>query len=113
MYKQTHKELINDIRIYIDHVKITAGKLPDESLHIQIADDNRKLHHFLTKFRNHMERDDHHTALILLCIVRRCMYKYLAYALRHDVDFRLGEAAFVLRDLEEYGLSLQVKEAVK
>ena len=113
MYKYTHKELTGIIRVYIDHVKIAAGKLDDEQARIQIADDNRKLHYYLNKFRNHVERDDYHTGLILLCIVRRNLYKYLAQALRADVDFKLGDAAFVLRDLEEFGHDLEVKEAIK
>lgn len=113
MYKQNHKELTGVIRIYIDHVKVMARKLDDEAVYTNLSDENRTLHHFLNKFRNHVERDDHHTALILLCIVRRCLYKYLAQALRSDVDFKLADAAFVLRDLELYAESLQIKEAIK
>lgn len=113
MYDHNYKDLINSIRLYIDHVKLEAVKLQDEGVVINIADSNRNIHYYLNRFRNHAGRDDHHTALILLCIVRRCLYRYLADALRADVEFNLSTAAFVLRDLEAHAERLEIKEAVK
>ena len=111
MYKYTsasHKDLTADIRNYIDHVNREASRLDDVEHRMKVADNNRQLHHHVKMFRNHAERDDYNTALIMLSICRARLYKYVAHALNSDVDFNLTQAAQLLNSIEEYAHTLQV-----
>ena len=112
MYKHTtnsYKDLTADIRNYIDHVNREAASLECVEDRMEVADNNRQLHHHVKMFRNHADRDDFNTALILLSICRTRLYKYVAHALHADVNFNLSHAAFLLNSIEEYAHTMQVK----
>lgn len=116
MYETTrlsYKILIADIRIYIDNIDRNSNQLEHRLKRIAIADSNRHLHHTLKMFRNHLERDDYNTALIMLAICRNKLYKYIAEAMLADVDFDISGAAGILNDIEQYAKSLQIKEAIQ
>lgn len=116
MYKHTtksYKDVTNDVRNYIDHICRNSTCLEDAQDRIAIADANRQLHHYIRLFRNHAERGDHHTALIMLAITRNNVYKYVANALISDVDFNISEAARLLNEMEEYAHVLQVIDAAQ
>lgn len=116
MYETTplsHKTLIADIRIYIDHINRNSVRLEHQLKRIAIADSNRHLHHTLKMFRNHVERDDYNTALIMLTICRNKFYKYIAEALLAEVDFEIRGAASLLNQIEQYARSLQIKDSIQ
>lgn len=113
MYKYTtasYKEIASDVTTYADHIYFRAmGQMPSKVESIGLADSNRQLWHYIKMFRNHSERDDHDTALIMLALVRNRLYKYVADALRADVDFHITECARLLNYIEEYAHTVQVK----
>jgi len=116
MYKHTsksYKDVTNDVRNYIDHISRNSQALSSRSAKIDIADVNRQLHHYVKLFRNHAERDDLNTALILLAITRNNIYKYVAQALTAGVDFNIAEGARVLNEIEQFAEVTRVKDALK
>ena len=116
MYKQTnahYKDITNDVRNYIDHIARNSTRLEDQEVRIKLDDKNRQLHHYVRLFRNHAERDDFETSLIMLAMTRNNIYKYVARALLAGVDFDISQAANLLARIENYSYTQRVMQSIK
>jgi hypothetical protein len=110
---KTANELTSDIRNYIDHIFRGSMSLEDAPDKIRIGDENRQIHHHVRLFRNHAERDDYNTALIMLAITRNRIYQFVALALKANVDFNITEATALLHSIEQYAYRYRVQDAIK
>ena len=108
----TPHELTNNVRQYIDHIRIASQNVDDRLTEISIHDSNRQLHYYLNMFRNHSERNDRNTALIMLALVRNNLYRYVAMGLNADVNFNIAHGAHILNDIEQVAHRLQVQDAI-